>query len=352
MTTSGLAAPVDPSAQVGIRRWSAAASVTTVVGGLLLVLFAALPYLVGPQITQPMVTLFLLVGMATLWNLLAGFAGMISFGQQAYIGIGAYTVYLVGLSGLSPFVAIPLGALTAGIFAVPIFLLLHRLAGGYFAVTSWVVAESLRLFTVTQPWLGGGTGVGLRQLSSLEPVFRQALTYWSALTVMTVCVIGVYLLVRSPFGLDTRAVHDDPVAASTNGVEVRRTRYLAYVLAALGTGAVGAVLIISNVYIQPDSVFGINYSVDMMFMVVIGGVGTMEGAIFGAVLFFAAQQAFAGYGAWYLIAIGLLAVGVVLTAPGGLWGTVAQRYRISLLPVDYRVRQRGPQHPRESSWLG
>jgi branched-chain amino acid transport system permease protein len=323
---------------VVVSRWSRAAMATALTCGLMLVLLAAAPYAVGTGITQGLVTLFLLVSMAALWNLLAGYAGMISFGQQAYLGIGAYVVYLVARTGVSPFAAIAVGAVACALAAVPIFALLRPLNGGYFAVATWVVAECLFLYVTNQLWLGGGTGVSLSgQLSSMPPVLRQADTYWAALVLMVLIVAGVYLLVRSRFGLDSRAVHDEPGAAAAMGVEVQRTRWLAYVLAAVGFGAVGGMLIVSTLYIDPATVFNVNYSADMLFMVVIGGLGTMEGPVIGAVIFFAVQEEFARYGAWYLVAIGAVAIAVVLAAPGGLWGLAARR-GWSLLPVGYRAR--------------
>ena len=330
------APPVPAASGVPVSRWSRAATVTTAAAAVALAVLAAAPYLVGAGVTQPLVTLFLLVSMAVLWNLLAGYAGMLSFGQQAYLGIGAYAVYLVSKGGVSPFAAIVAAALACAVAAVPIFALLRRLTGGYFAVATWVVAECLFLYVINQQWIGGATGVGLQQLSSMSPVVRQAYTYWAALVVMTVCVAGVYLLVRSRFGLDSRAVHDEPAAAATMGVEVGRTRWIAYLLAAAGAGAVGGILIVSTLYTDPGTVFSVNYSADMLFMVVIGGLGTMEGPVIGAVVFFAVQQEFSSYGAWYLVAIGAVAVIVVLAAPGGLWGLAARR-GWSLLPVGYRV---------------
>jgi branched-chain amino acid transport system permease protein len=341
-----LASPVDTppvaAAGVAVSRWSPAATVTAAASGIALAVLAVLPYLTGTGITQALVTLFLLVSMAALWNLLAGYAGMISFGQQAYLGIGAYVVYLVGKAGVSPFAGIAVGAVACAVAAVPIFALLRPLTGGYFAVATWVVAECLFLYVTNQLWLGGGTGVGLQQLSAMSPVIRQAYTYWTALVLMAAAVAGVYLLVRSRFGLDSRATRDEPAAAAAMGVEVQRTRWLAYVLAAVGFGAVGGMLLINTLYIDPASVFNVNYSADMLFMVVIGGLGTMEGPIIGAVIFFLVQQEFARYGAWYLVAIGAVAVGVVLAAPGGLWGEIAMRRGWSLLPVGYRVRAAGP----------
>ena len=205
-------------------------------------------------------------------------------------------------------------------------------------MASWVVAECLFLYVTTQGWLGGGTGVGLQQLSSMVPVVREADTYWTALAVLAVCAGGGYLLVRGRFGLDSRATGGDPVAAAAVGVEVQRTRRLAYVLAAAGFGAIGAMLIISGLYIDPASVFNINYSADMLFMVVIGGLRNHRGAADRGDYPVRRPAGFAQYGAWYLVGIGGLAIAVVLLAPAGLWGIVSGRWGWSLLPVGYRVR--------------
>jgi branched-chain amino acid transport system permease protein len=170
-------------------------------------------------------------------------------------------------------------------------------------------------------------------MSAYEPVLRQALTYWWALALMVSWVVGVFVLMRSSFGLDARAVHAEPVAAASTGVTVGRVRRAAYVLAALGTGAVGAVIFAHDLYVQPGSAFGVQYSVYMMFMVVIGGLGTIEGPILGAVIFFVLQETLSDYGAWYLILLGGLAILVTLFAPRGLWGSLG----LSLLPIGYRL---------------
>jgi branched-chain amino acid transport system permease protein len=220
---SGLAGPA-AGEPVTVSRWSRSATATTVTSALAVVVLAALPALAGTGITQALVTLFLLVSMAALWNLLAGYAGMISFGQQAYLGIGAYIVWLVSKTGVSPFAGIAAGAAFCAVAAVPVFALLRPLTGGYFAVATWVVAACLFLYVTNQLWLGGATGVSLSgQLSGMPPVVRQAYTYWLGLALMVAVVAGVYVLVRSRFGLDSRAVHDEPAAAAAMGVEVQRT---------------------------------------------------------------------------------------------------------------------------------
>lgn len=321
-----------------VSRWSRTAGAASVTGAVVLVALAAVPYYAGSAAEQPLVTLFLFVALAALWNLMAGFAGLTSFGQQAYLGIGAYALYLITSHGVDPFLAIPVAAVAAAVVALPVSFLVLRLSGGHFAVATWVVAEVFRIVVTLSPAVGGNTGAPLRGATSHSPLVRQALTYWWALAVMVGSVAGIYLLVRGRYGLDARAVRSEPVAAASSGVSVGRTRRLAYCLAAFGTGMAGAVVFAHTLYVQPGSIFGVQYSVYLMFMVVIGGIGTIEGPILGALVFFGLQQTLAGYGAWYLVLLGLTAMLVTLFAPRGLWGFAAHRWGWSLFPVGYRVR--------------
>jgi len=149
---------------------------------------------------------------------------------------------------------------------------------------------------------------------------------------------GVFLLVRRTFGLDARAVGSDPVAAASAGVRVGRIRRLAYFVAAGGAGAVGALIALQTLYVEPTTVFNIQYSVDMLFMVLIGGMGTIEGPVLGALVLFGLQEALSSYGAWYLVIVGGLAVAATLVSSRGLWGFAAERFGWSLLPVGYRMR--------------
>lgn len=113
-----------------------------------------------------------------------------------------------------------------------------------------------------------------------------------------------------------------------------------FVIAGAGSGLAGALLAISNLNVQPASVFSVQWSAFMIFMVVVGGVGTIEGPILGAVLFWALKQALSSYGPLYLIVLGVIGVLFVLFARAGIWGLVVRRRRVSLFPTGYRVVER------------
>jgi branched-chain amino acid transport system permease protein len=328
-------------AAFAVSRWSRSATVSTGALLALVLALAVVPYVAGTA-EAPLFSLFVFVAMASLWNLMAGFAGLTSFGQQTYLGLGAYLLYLLASAGINPFLALPLAAAGAALLAVPVSALVLRLTEGYFAIGTWVVAEVFHLLATVSPKVGGNTGTSLPGMGGYPLVVRQALTYWCALGIMVGCVVGVYLLMRSPFGLDARAVHADPVAAAAAGVTVARVRRVAYLLAALGFGALGALIFAHDLYVQPSSAFGIQYSVYMMFMVVIGGLGTIEGPIVGALIFFALQQTLSGNGPWYLVLLGALAMLVTLFAPRGVWGSLATRRRIALLPINHHLSASRP----------
>jgi branched-chain amino acid transport system permease protein len=320
-----------------VRRGSRASRATGLAVLPLLALLFALPYLVPPGITRPMVGLFALVVMAAMWNLLAGYGGMISVGQQGFIGIGAYTVLVTDLIGISPYLGIPLAAAAAALVALPTTLLVFRLAGGYFAIGTWVVAEVYRLVTVEVGAVGAGSGASLTGLSGIDPTLRGALTYWCALGAAAVALAVVFLLLRSRTGLALTAIRDDPVAAQSSGVRVTAAKRLVFVVAAAGCGVAGAIIVLDSLRVQPDSIYSVQWSAFMIFMVVIGGLGTLEGPLLGALVFFALQQLLEPYGAWYLVVLALVAIGAAVFARRGLWGLLTGGRDLRLLPTGYRV---------------
>jgi branched-chain amino acid transport system permease protein len=224
------------------------------------------------------------------------------------------------------------------VIALPTSLLAFRLRGDYFAVGTWVIAEVYHLVMTRDSALGGGSGRALTTLSGLDPVFRQALTYWVALAVCTLCVLGCYLLMRSRLGLALTAVRDNEVAASSAGVAVGRAKRIVYLVAAAGCGATGGVILVSQLNVSPDSIFSVQWTAYMIFIVVVGGIGTLEGPIIGAVIFVVIQQLFSGAGVWYLILLGVLAIAVAVKLPRGLWGSVSQWSGVRLFTVGYSVR--------------
>ena len=325
-----------------------------VVAVVLVILLAALPYVVYADVTDLLVNAFILLVLASMWNLLAGYCGLISVGQQAYVGVGAYTVLVLAQNGLNPFLAIPAAIVVAGVIAIPVSFLVFRLRAEYFAIGTWVVAEVFFLVAVRFPSLGAGTGTGLPGLSLMDPAFRGALTYWAALAITVVALLAAYVLLRSRMGLDLTAIRDNEVAARSVGVGVTTAQRIVYVVSAAGCGAAGALIIISQLNVQAIAIFNVSWSAKMIFISMIGGLGSIEGPILGTVIYFAIQQPLAQLGTTYFIVLGGLAVLVAMFLPRGIWGLINDRLHLQIFPVGYWLHQtvRAPSPLRGGSGRG
>jgi branched-chain amino acid transport system permease protein len=271
---------------------------------------------------------------AMMWNLLAGYGGMVSIGQQAFFGFGGYVMLMLGnFAGVNPFVAIPVAAAAAAMMAVPVSWIAFRLQGGYFAIGTWVIAEVFRLSFANISAVGGGSGTSLTALREIERSTRENTTYWMAVAGVVACIALVYLFLRSKEGLALLAIRDNPVAAESQGIAVGKVKLAVYVVAAFGAGLAGALYFVGNLRISPDAAFSVNWTAFAIFMVVIGGLGRIEGPIIGAVIFWALNKFFSDYGTWYLLGLGLLAIVVTIFFKQGLWGYAQQRWGWSLFPT-------------------
>lgn len=320
-----------------IRRSSAASRIASAAALALVLLLFAVPLVLAASVVQQLTGLFIFLILAVMWNALAGYGGLVSVGQQAYIGFGAYGTIFLTQRGVPAYLAVVLATVASGMLAVLLSLLVLRLRGSQFAIGTWVVAEVLGLLVILDQSLGGGTGISLRALNVYSPNLRRAYTYWMALGIAVVLLALVFVLLRRRTGAALQAIRDDEDAAASVGVRVRPLKFALYVLAGIGCGAAGALTLTNSLFIQPQSIFGVQYSAYMIFMVLVGGLGTFEGPIIGAIVFFVIQNQFADQGAWYLIGLGLVAAGFALFLPRGLWSLATDRLNVQFLPVGYRL---------------
>ena len=317
----------------------------------------ALPAVSSRGVIQDLFFILTMLTLAQIWNLLAGYGGLVSVGQQAFVGIGAYAMFAgVILLGWNPVAAILLGGLAALALAVPTAFFAFRLQGAYFAIGTWVIAEVTRLLIAQWKALGGGTGTSLpREATSnimgtdaiqalfgvREAAARDILAYWLALALVVVVTGCIYWLLRSRLGLALAAVRDNVDAAQSVGVDVGRLKWAVFLIAAAATGLTGALIFVQTARISPEAAFAVtDWTAYVIFIVVIGGIGTIEGPIVGVLVFFALRSALADYGSWYLMTLGLAAIAVMLFAPKGLWGLISARTGLHLFPV--RRRLAGP----------
>jgi len=278
------------------------------------------------------------LALAQLWNLLAGYAGVVSLGQQAYIGLGGYTVFvLAGIWNTKPLVALLLAGIVGVCLAIPVAALVFRLRGAHLAIGTWVVAEVFRLGFSQISALGAGSGkslpVSVAQALDVQPLGREGLLYLIALILAIFSNVGSYWLLRSPQGLALTAIRDNEATARSCGVDSRRLRLMVFLGTALGATLVGGLIFLTKFRISPSAAFDINWTSYVIFIVVIGGIGTLEGPLVGTALFFLLRESLAGFGAWYLIVLGCVAIVVMLKSPAGIWGAISRKYDISLFPI-------------------
>jgi branched-chain amino acid transport system permease protein len=325
---------------VTVHRWSRSSVVS--VGALAAVvgLLALVPVVLSAGATDKLTTLFVYLILATMWNALAGYAGLVSVGQQAFFGLGAYAVIRLTQHGVGVYPALVLGAALAALVSLPLAILMLRLKGGEFAIGMWVVAEVCFGLVILDKSVAGLTGTSLIAINSFSPGDQRNYNYWIALGAAVVLLAVLFLLLRSPTGASLQAIRDDEQAAASVGVRVLAGKGVIFVLAAFGCAMAGTLWLATNITFQPKAYFGVQLTAYMIFMALVGGLGTFEGPIIGAVVFFVIDDRFGtgDYGVWYLVGLGAAAVLFALFLPRGIWGTIEDRFGIRLLPVGYRVR--------------
>jgi branched-chain amino acid transport system permease protein len=320
----------------------------------MIVALALAPWWAGRDDLRLLGDIFAYVALASLWNLLAGYAGLVSVGQQAFVGLGGYMLFaLTILADVPPLWAIPLAGLVGAAASVPVAALVFRLRGHYFAIGTWVVAEVFRLLASQVSALGGGSGTSLPATIVVAiaetRAMREFVVYWIALALAAAIIGLILLLLRSRYGLALTAIRDNELAARSNGVDVTRVKLVIYVFTACGTAMVGALIFLQKLRISPDAAFSVNdWTAFVIFITVIGGIGRIEGPIIGTIVFFALRQTLADQGPVYLLMLGAVAIVVMLKAPKGIWGVIVDKLDWQIFPLQRRVVFPPSQNPARS----
>ena len=323
-----------------VVRGSRASRISTFVLLALVAVLVSVPSWAEAATQRRMVELFTLLSLAQMWNLLAGFAGLVSVGQQAFVGLGAYgMVALVNVHGQNLYWSVPLSALAAAALSIPVALVAFRLRGSYFAIGTWVIAEVAGLVIVQQTSLGAGSGVSLK-VAGYDLETRQHATYWLALVAGVGALVITYVILRSKLGLQMQAIRDDEAGARGLGANVYSTRLIVWVIASFWTAFTGAVYYVSNLRVQPKDSFSVaNWTAPIVIIVVIGGIGKLEGPVIGALVYYILREYFKDYHSWYTIGSGVVAVAVALYLQPGIWGSIRRVLKADLFPVRRRLAQ-------------
>lgn len=317
-----------------VSRQTRSGRFTLGLSALALVAILAMPWWASQGLIRDLVTLCCYIAIAQMWNLLAGYAGLVSVGQQAFMGVAGYLMFLMAQSwGVDPFFAVGLCLIAPALLAVPTYALLHRLDGPYFAIGTWVVAEVCRLVTSNLSIVNAGGGMSLRVMTEYSAHERAVGVTVLCVLMLLATVGGSYLMLRSRYGLALTAMRDNPVAAASQGVNVNRMRFLVFVASAVGSGLAGAVYFMAQLRITPPSAFDPNWANLAIFIVMVGGIGSIEGVLIGATIYFFADRWFGEYGSTYLIVLGLLTLGTTLFFRGGIWGLWSRHVDAPWFPI-------------------
>lgn len=325
-----------------VERWTRLSAVSSIAVAVVLAVLALAPLLFDANVVDSLTTLFIYLILSVMWNALAGYAGLVSVGQQAFFGLGAYFAIQLSYYGVSVYPALLFGALITGVLSFPISLLMLRLRGGEFAIGMWVVAELAHLLVALDPVINGETGVSMIALNAIAPDSRRDYNYWMALAAMVALLAAVFALLRGRLGASVQAIRDDEDAAESVGVRVLAGKRTIFFLAAFGCALAGSLWLATSISFQPRQYFGIQWTAYMIFMVLVGGLGTFEGPILGGVIFFLIEYLFGQTGVWYLVGLGGAAIVFALFLPCGLWGMIEDKFGIRLLPIGYSLRMLGP----------
>ena len=301
---------------VGETRWAPVAA-----GLVVLALLGVAPGMLSPFMIQFLINVFMLAALAESWNIIGGFTGYASFGNVAFFGIGAYTTgVLLTRAGLSFALALPAAGITAMVFAALIGLPILRLKGHYFAIATLGVAETMREIVYNLEVTGAGTGLVMPIVKSPLPFFYLMLGILTAVTLVN------WWISRSRFGYGLVAIREDEDAAAAMGIDTARCKTIAFALSGGFAGLAGGVFAYWITFIDPDAVFKVSTTIQMIIMAVFGGMGTVVGPLLGALVLASVSEVLSTQ----LVTLaelfnGLIVILAVLFMPRGLADLIRRR---------------------------
>jgi branched-chain amino acid transport system permease protein len=296
--------------------------------GLLVLILGLVPVLGGQYLLFFCMLFCLYLALSQMWNLLAGYSGLISLGQQSFVGMGGYVVAVMSnYYGVYIWWSVLLGGVVSALLALFMSLFIFRMKWVYFAIGTWIFSEALLIWFSNWEYTKYGMGLFIKP----TPNISMTEIYYASFIVGVGSVALVYGILRSKLGLGLMAMRDDDAVSETMGVEVFRSKLYCFLIAAFVTGITAGILYIFQVFIQPYKAFAIDWTVKLVFIVIIGGIGTLEGPIVGALIFVILSQTLAEYFSVSMLILGAIAILVILIAPKGIMGTLQEKLGFEIL---------------------
>lgn len=296
---------------------------------VILLFLVLLPNVNGSDYLVSLITLIMIyMALGQMWNLLGGYAGLLSLGMQAFIGIGGYSLAVLSVQyGVNVFMAVLIGGVLSVLFGLVVSPALFKMTGVYFAIGTWVVAEALMLFFSNWSVVSYAKGIMIKSVYK----FTGTQIYYITVILGIASVLVVYLLMRSRTGLALMAMRDNPGAAEALGVKIFPTKLKCYMIACFITGLTGGVVYIKDVFITPGASISTEWTIAMTFMVIIGGIGTMEGPIIGAIIYVVLTQFLYSFPGIAMTIMGAIAVIAIMIVPNGIMGALHNKFGFEIL---------------------
>ncbi|MDH3539881.1 MAG: branched-chain amino acid ABC transporter permease [Acidimicrobiia bacterium] len=273
--------------------------------------------------------MFMLIALASNWNLTGGFIGYVDFGHAVFFGIGAYGTGILMHNGWEFPPALIAGAVFAGIYALVVGYPTLRLKGPYFSIAMLGTFVAVR--EIVRVWKGvTGGGVGL----TLPPYLNRVAFYYYTLAFALVVVAIMWWIRRSEFGGSLIAIREDEIGAEMRGINTTRQKMAAFIVAGVLSGVVGGMWAYQNTFIDPGIVFVESRTIELVMMTMLGGLGTVLGPVLGAAtIYWMRDVVWANFLDYHLIVEGMLLIIIVLFIPRGIVGMFGDRSGTSLTQI-------------------
>jgi branched-chain amino acid transport system permease protein len=291
----------------------------------------------SPYALHIFIMLFIAIALGESWNVIGGFAGQYSVGHSAWYGLGAYGAFiLLQRNGIAPWYGVWVAVALSVIIALAVGWITFRLRGPYFVLASIAVAEIIRLLALNAKDLTNGAegilapdipplkigGIGIADWNSKTPYF------YMGLAMALFCIAVNAVVKRSKLGYYLQAIREDQDAAHSLGIPLTLSKNTALGISAACTALVGSFAAFYVGFIEPNQVFGIDVSIQMVLTAIIGGIGTVGGPVIGAVVLVLISEGLrASISQAHLLVYGILVIVVILLMPDGFLGFIAHRLR-------------------------
>lgn len=309
--------------------------ITIIVAGAIALI---VPLFADLYLFSVLTTVFIWIILGQAWNLLGGFTGQISFGHAMFLGIGSYTaMILINELNLDMFLSIIIGGLFAAILSVPIGLLIFRLRGPYFALGTLAFAEIMLILARNfKSITNGGEGLMLTESASFLgfEITTKGDYFFIALLLAATITYFCYYLMRTKTGYSFIAIRENQDAAESMGINSTKVKSTALFISSFIAGSGGALYGLYNKFIDPDMTLTVTMSVEMIFVTVAGGIGTILGPVIGSAILIFLQEflkdvpALQGFSSLYLIIYGLFIMIIIVYLPGGIVDGIKRLWRL------------------------